>query len=350
MDFVSKELNEFRESKGLLIDVRSPDEYYKGHMPDSINIPLFNNEERSYVGTKYKNSGRRKAVLTGLEIIEKKIDNIIYKFISAEKEFSLKTKDNLEISKEIKIYCARGGMRSQSISWLLEKFHYPNIVLRGGYKSYRKWVLDSFINKMNIVIIGGKTGTGKTKILNDLKKLNYQIIDLESLANHRGSSFGALGMGKQPTNEQFENLIAEELKGFSKTQNTFIESESANIGKCRIPFEFFNQMKNSPRIEIVRDEKSRLDELIKTYSIFSQEALKESVIRIQKRLGPQRTRHAIDAIGKKNWVGVCKPLLEYYDKCYEYELSKRENVYTVNLENKKNNEMLKEFIKNIPKV
>jgi len=292
MYFKRKELEKFRSFKGPLIDVRSPSEYYKGHLPNSINIPLFDNDERSIIGTIYKKEGRKKAVIEGLKFIEKKmellLDNLFmninsYKYISE--------KNNRELL--IRIYCSRGGMRSQSIAWLLEKFKLNPVTLNGGYKIYRRWVLDSFSKKLNIIIIGGKTGTGKTRLLSLLEKYKYQTIDLEGFACHRGSTFGGLGMQKQPSNEQFENIIAEKLNSFKSSNNILVEAESANIGKCKIPHEFFNQMKHSRRIEILRSESNRLDELIDTYSVFKKEELKESVQRIKKRLGPQRTKIAL---------------------------------------------------------
>ena len=259
----SEELEEFRKFKGPLIDVRSPDEHYKGNLPNSINIPLFDNQERSIVGTVYKNNGREKAVIKGLEFVEKKIDNIVNKLIEALISYkTINNNSNLE-EPTIKIYCARGGMRSLSISWLLDKYNLKNITLKGGYKSYRKWTLNSFTKAWELVVVGGKTGTGKTKLIKLLDKNNYQIIDLEGLACHRGSTFGGLGMKSQPSNEQFENLIAEKLNSFSNKEKIFVEAESANIGKCKIPHEFFNQMKNAERIEIIKSESNRLEELIK---------------------------------------------------------------------------------------
>ena len=133
-------------------------------------------------------------------------------------------------------------MRSQSIAWLLEKYKLNPITLKGGYKIYRRWVLDSFSKKLNIVVIGGKTGTGKTRLLSLLEKYKYQTIDLEGFACHRGSTFGGLGMKEQPSNEQFENLIAEKLNSFKCSNNIFVEAESANIGKCKIPHEFIFRM------------------------------------------------------------------------------------------------------------
>ena len=222
-------------------------------------------------------------------------------------------------------------MRSQSISWLLKKYNQRSITLKDGYKTYRKWTLESFIQEWEIVIMGGKTGTGKTKLLKLLGENNYQIIDLEGLACHRGSTFGGLGMKEQPSNEQFENMIAEELNGFKKNKKIFVEAESANIGKCKIPHEFFNQMKIAERIEIIKSDSSRLEELIKTYSIFEETDLIEAVLRIKKRLGPQRTKIAIESIKNKAWNSVCKSILEYYDNCYEYEKTGKKNIKTLDM-------------------
>ncbi len=348
MNFTNKKLKEFRNINGLLIDVRSPEEYYKGHMPNSINIPLFNNEERAIVGKRYKYSGREIAVKEGFKIIDKKIDILIQDFFSVIDEY-LKNNERKIPREQIKmrIYCARGGMRSQSISWLLEKFNFTCITLDGGYKLYRNWVLSNFKEKQNIIVIGGKTGVGKTKILNKLEALNYQILDFESLANHRGSSFGGLGMLKQPTNEQYENMIAEKLINYNSNNITFVEAESPNIGKNRIPFELYEQMKISPRIEIKRAEKIRINELINTYSSFSKDDLKESVLRISKRLGPQRTKSALDSIELENWEGVCKSVLEYYDKCYEYDLKNKLNVKILKMDFKNDDEIIKQIISSL---
>jgi len=345
MYFKRNELEKFRSYKGLLIDVRSPSEYYKGHMPNSINIPLFDNDERSIIGTIYKINGREKAVIKGLMILEKKLELLLENlFINIDSHNNSSDKDNNELL--IKIYCSRGGMRSQSIAWLLEKYKYNPIILNGGYKTYRRWVLNSFSKKWNFIIIGGKTGTGKTRLLSLLEKYKYQTIDLEGFACHRGSTFGGLGMNDQPSNEQFENKIAEKLNSFVTFDNIFVEAESANIGKCKIPHEFFKQMKKSRRIEILRSESNRLDELINTYSVFNKEELKESVLRIKKRLGPQRTKTALESINEEKWDLVCRSVLDYYDRCYEYEKVGKENITLVDLTDKKYDEKILDLIIN----
>ena len=346
MYFKRKELEKFRSFKGPLIDVRSPSEYYKGHMPNSINIPLFDNDERSIIGTIYKKEGRKKAVIEGLKFFEEKMELLLdklFNYIISHK--TILENNNNELF--IKIYCSRGGMRSQSIAWLLEKYKLNPITLKGGYKSYRRWILDCFSKKWNIVIIGGKTGSGKTRLLSLLEKHKYQTIDLEGFACHRGSTFGGLGMKEQPSNEQFENKIAEKLYSFKSINNIFVEAESANIGKCKIPHEFFNQMKKSKRIELLRSESNRLDELIDTYSVFKKEELKESVLRIKKRLGPQRTKIALESINNEKWDLVCRSVLDYYDKCYEYEKVGKTNIKILDLTDKKYDESILELINNV---
>ena len=346
MHFKRKELDKFRSLNGPLIDVRSPSEYYKGHMPNSINIPLFDDDERSIIGTIYKKEGRKKAVIEGLKFLEKKmellLDNLFINIDSHKTKLGIK---NNELS--IRIYCSRGGMRSQSISWLLEKYKFNPITLKGGYKTYRRWILDSFSKKWNIVIIGGKTGTGKTKLLTLLEKYNYQTIDLEGFACHRGSTFGGLGMKEQPSNEQFENKIAEKLNSFISINKIFVEAESSNIGKCKIPHEFFNQMKASRRIEILRSESNRLEELIDTYSFFSKEELQESVLRIKKRLGPQRTKIALESINNEKWDLVCRSVLDYYDKCYEFEKVGKTNIKLLDLTDRKYDERILDLINDV---
>ena len=137
-------LENFRKYKGPLIDVRSPDEYYKGNMPNSINIPIFDNEERSIIGKIYKDNGREKAVIRGLEYMENKIEVLVNKLFDTLDFYNSKNHNSNFEEHPLKIYCARGGMRSLSISWLLTKYNLRTITLKDGYKSYRKWTLDSF--------------------------------------------------------------------------------------------------------------------------------------------------------------------------------------------------------------
>ncbi len=154
-------------------------------------------------------------------------------------------------------------------------------------------------------------------------------------------------MKEQPTNEQYENLIAEDLVQFNKDKFIFVESESPNIGKNRIPHELYKQIKKAKRVEIIRDESIRIKELINTYSKYQKIDLKESVRKISKRLGPQRTKSAIDSIDNEDWENVCKAVLDYYDKCYEYELKDKDDVKILDMGFRTDHEIINEIIKNI---
>ena len=319
-------IEDFRDLTSPIVDVRSPSEFSQGHWPDAVNIPLFSNEERETIGRIYKNNSRLKAVLVGLKFTlpnTSKILELIKKL--------LKKKGG---GNSLRIYCWRGGMRSGAFAWLARTIGIKTYLLKGGYKSYRKWVLNQFESDLPIRLIGGKTGTRKTDLLNYINKENIHVIDLEGIACHRGSSFGALGMSKQPTTQQFENILAESLDDFHKKDKAveiWLEAESSNLGKCRIPNILYSQMKKAPVLEIIKTKNERIKNLVNLYSLNSQNELKDAVERIQKRLGPQRTNEALLAINNKEWSKACAAILDYYDRCYEYELNKTKNVDSIDL-------------------
>ena len=224
-------------------------------------------------------------------------------------------------------------MRSSAFAWLARTIGIKTYLLKDGYKSYRQWVLNKFESDLPIRLLGGRTGTGKTDILNYINSKHIFAIDLEGLANHRGSSFGSLGMEEQPSTQQFENIIAELLENFSQSsaKEIWLEAESSNLGKCRIPYDLYKQMKTAPILEITKTEKERIDKLVNVYSQNPQNKLKEAVNRISKRLGPQRTKEALIAIDKKDWSKACKAMLEYYDRCYDFELKKTTTLNSIDL-------------------
>ena len=319
-------LTDFRNLTCPIVDVRSPGEFFHGHWPGAINIPLFSDMEREIIGKSYKKESRLKAILKGLKITLENITKL------SELIIHLTTKEE-GINKSLRIYCWRGGMRSSTFAWLAQTIGVETYLLKGGYKSYRKWVLNQFEADLPIRLIGGKTGTRKTDLLNHINKENIYVIDLEGIANHRGSSFGSLGMAEQPTTQQFENILAETLSNFYKKNavEIWIEAESSNLGKCRIPNNLYAQMKKAPVIEIIKTKNERVKNLVELYSQNSQAELKDAVNRISKRLGPQRTKAALTSIEKKEWSKACEAMLDYYDKCYEYELKNRNNVNSINI-------------------
>ena len=319
-------VTDFRNLTCPIVDVRSPSEFCQGHWPGAVNIPLFSDTERQTIGKSYKKESRLKAIYNGLKITLPKTAKL-FKLIL---ETTIKDK---RLNRSLRIYCWRGGMRSKAFAWLARTIGIETYLLRGGYKSYRKWVLNQFETDLPIRLIGGKTGTRKTDLLNYIEKENIYVIDLEGMANHRGSSFGSLGMKEQPTTQQFENLLAESLEIFqnNKASEIWIEDESSNLGKCRIPINLYKKMRNAPIIEIIKTKNERLENLVNLYSKNPQNQLKDAVLRITKRLGPQRTREALSAIEKKEWSKACSAMLDYYDKCYEYELKKATSINSINL-------------------
>ena len=319
-------LTDFRNSTTPIVDVRSPFEFSQGHWPGAINIPLFSDKERELIGKSYKKESRLKAIFNGLKITLPNTSKLL--------EIILQTTiKERGVKKSLRIYCWRGGMRSYTFAWLARTIGIKTYLLKGGYKSYRKWVLNQFEADLPIRLLGGKTGTRKTDLLNCINNEKIFVIDLEGIAKHRGSSFGALGMGTQPSTQQFENILAESIDRFHKSNSheIWLEAESSNLGKCRIPNGFYKKMKEAPIVEIIKSDKERVDNLVKTYSENSQEELKDSVNRISKRLGPQRAKKALDAIENKEWAEACKAMLDYYDRCYEYELKKTKNINSINL-------------------
>ncbi len=319
-------VTDFRNLTSQIIDVRSPIEFSQGHLPGAINIPLFSDNERTLIGKSYKKESRLKAILNGLKVTVPKTTKLLE--IILQKTEKIKNKKN-----SLRIYCWRGGMRSSAFAWLARTIGFKTYLLKGGYKSYRKWVLNQFEADLPIRLLGGKTGTSKTDLLKQINNKNIYVIDLEGIANHRGSSFGSLGMGEQPSSQQFENTLAELLNEFHESTaiEIWIEAESSNLGKCRIPNALYTKMKKAPILEIIKTKDERIDNLVNVYSQNSQKELKEAVNRISKRLGPQRTKEALNAIEKKEWSKACKAMLDYYDSCYEYELQKNKNIQSIDL-------------------
>ena len=312
VDVLSLSVQELRSQPGPLVDVRSPGEFAKGHWPGAVNIPLFSDDERAAVGTAYKQSGRLPAVHLGLSITGPKL---------ARHADAL---DQIRDRGNPRIYCWRGGMRSASMAWLAQQIDLSPILLTGGYKTYRRWVQDQFMRPWPIRVLGGRTGTGKTDLLLAMERKGIAILDLEGVANHRGSSFGGLGQPPQPSTEHYENLLAEVLDrhSASSAEAIWLEAESIQVGRCRIPKPFFDQMQQAPVLEIQRNLDERVKQLVTVYGNQGGEALAEATQRISRRLGPQRTKQALEAISRSDWAEACRATLDYYDRCYDRELER----------------------------
>ncbi|MBK7762789.1 MAG: tRNA 2-selenouridine(34) synthase MnmH [Bacteroidetes bacterium] len=307
------ELKEFlsKSKNTCVIDVRTPDEFSQGHIIGAYNLPLFSNEERKLVGTCYKQEGREPAILLGFELIGNRWATYIRE---AEK---LCTEKTPATPKHIVVHCWRGGMRSAAMAWALSMYGFNVSVLQGGYKVCRKYYLDILEQRYPILILSGKTGSAKTKILLEMQKLGEQVIDLEGLANHQGSSFGSMGSDYQPSQELFENLLANELMKQDVGKNIWLENESLAIGKIMIPRTLFAQMRSADIINIELPYTERVDFLYEEYGKLDKVFLMESVHRISKRLGPNETKLSLQAIEENRMKDFIKQVLVYYDKNYQ---------------------------------
>ncbi len=296
-----------------VIDVRSPSEFSYGHIPGAKNIPLFDDTERAIVGTKYKKEGRTPAILEGLK--------------KAGPAMSFKLEQALKYAKDGKllVHCWRGGMRSEAMAWLFSLGDIESEVLEGGYKAYRNHILNKLAEKRKMIVLGGMTGSSKTHILGFIKESGNQVIDLERIANHKGSAFGSLGQLPQPTTEHFANLLFNEWEKLDCRFPCWVEDESRNIGSVFMPDKFYTNMQDTPTIILMLDVRTRLPRLLTEYSAYPPEMLKASIKKISKRLGGDNTRDAVDAVDKGDFAKAIAITLYYYDKAYMFGLKKKNN-------------------------
>ncbi len=287
-----------------IVDARSPCEYAQGHIPESVNVPLFTDDERSQVGTCYQQKGREEAVRLGLSFVGPKM----VAFVDQAQE--------LAREKHLLLYCARGGMRSSSLAWLWKLAGLRVTTLQGGYKAFRQWVLETLAKPRPLRILGGKTGSGKTAVLQEIPTLGEQVIDLEALAHHRGSVFGGLGQLPQPTQQQFENELALHLSERDDSRPIWLESESRRIGLMQIPQPFWDQMLVAPGVLLEIPPQRRLDHLLQEYGHFTPEQLTTSVGYIAKRLGGDRHQQLVNLIQDGNLSEAVQIMMHYYDKTY----------------------------------
>jgi tRNA 2-selenouridine synthase len=321
-----KDITVFLELAKLhpVIDVRSPGEFAHAHIPGAYNLPLFTDEERKQVGTAYKQESRETAIKIGLDYFGVKMRKMVEEmetFTKASKEQTLL------------IHCWRGGMRSAAIAWLMNLYGFKVYTLAGGYKAYRKWVMEQFEKEYPFHIVGGYTGSAKTLVMQELARQSSVMIDLEGIAKHKGSAFGALGEGLQPSQEMFENLLATALINASQQCRSangeapiWLEDESQRIGLVNIPQPLWKTIRNSPVYFLDIPFEERLNYIVEGYGKFDREKLIGAIIRIQKRLGGLETKTAVGCMVEGDIKESFRILLKYYDKYYLKGLHSRDQL------------------------
>jgi tRNA 2-selenouridine synthase len=313
-------LKEFLQEAGPILDVRTPSEYEQGHIPESILFPLFSDAERADIGSVYKKQSRQEAIELGLILIQPKLEKLFAQALCL-------------LTSVGKVVCWRGGMRSGFVAHLLELLGYKIHSLQGGYKMYRRWALQRLerlcphFNPVSLYVLGGLTGSGKTQILHALQRMGEQVIDLEALANHRGSAFGAIGLTRQSTQEQFENELALALERIDWSKPIWIEDESRLIGRCHLPTALHESMLRSPLFCIQRNHSERLQHLLAQYGQAPKQELLEATKKIAKRLGSQLSIEIQQLLEYSKNEQAFDRLLSYYDKTYQYQIAKRNVVY-----------------------
>ncbi|MEL6657712.1 MAG: tRNA 2-selenouridine(34) synthase MnmH [Bacteroidota bacterium] len=305
-----------------LLDVRSPGEYTKGHWPGALSLPLFDNAERAEVGTLYKRDSPDAAFLQGLELVGKKM------------RWYVEEARRLAPNQEVAIHCWRGGQRSQSMGWLLGKTFSDVQVIEGGYKALRKAGREALKQfSRPVLVLSGPTGSGKTKILQALKELGETVVDLEGIASHKGSAFGALGEDQQPTVEHFENLLFHHFLQLNPldTKPVWLEDESQSIGRVYLPAELWQHIASAPLVVLDLPLEWRIDNLVEDYANYPVEELKEAFGRIRKRLGGQHLQAALAALDQQDYAAAASIALRYYDKAYALSQQKHQRQVALRL-------------------
>ncbi|MEO1431125.1 MAG: tRNA 2-selenouridine(34) synthase MnmH [Cyanobacteria bacterium J06633_8] len=303
-----------KETYSEIIDVRSSSEFAEDCIPGAINLPVLNDAERAEVGTIYKQLSPFQARKIGAALVSKNISKHLEEhFVNKEKNY------------QPLIYCWRGGQRSASLATVLSQIGWRVTLLEGGYKTYRNYVrqeLDSLPGKLNYRILCGLTGSGKTHILEKMRQRGFQILDLEALANHRGSLLGEEWRGKvspQPTQKCFDSKLLQSLQSFNHNKTVWVESESSKIGEVHLPSSLWNKMKQSSCVEIQLPLDIRVEYLLAEYPHFinNPEILKAKLEKLKSNCGWKKISQWYRMINNQDWTSFVKDILQsHYDPTY----------------------------------
>lgn len=307
-----------------IIDARTPLEFADDHLPGAINVPIMTDAERVEIGTLYKQQGPQMGRIRGLELTCHRFPSIVATIAEAA------------AGRPILVYCWRGGLRSESVALLLEMSGLPVVKLEGGYKTFRKLVSSFFESvslPVQLVVLHGMTGSGKTEFLNQLPASDWTVIDLEGLARHRGSAFGSLGLRGQPPQKRFETLLWDAFRRAPLDRPIVVEGESKRIGRVTLPGNLYEVMAEGTKIWCEVSIATRVKRLANEYAHQAYRGpMTEALERIKKKLSGPHYEELKQKLKAWDAEGLAQGLIEqYYDKLY-YRVRKWEPQGTISLE------------------
>ena len=310
----------------LWVDVRTPLEFLDGAIAGAVNIPLLSNEERVEIGTLYKQKGTWVARERGLELVSPKFPSL-YEQVKKVSQ-----------GKKPILYCWRGGLRSLTVATILDLVGLEVSVIEGGYKSYRNEVLRVLNGQypFELITLYGLTGSGKTSLLQKMKKEGLSVIDLEALACHRGSLLGQVGIPTRQNQKNFEALLYDEFRKYQNQKIVFIEGESRRIGPVVLPQSWMDQMQRGRKIFIQSSLEKRTHRILGDY--LSQEKwlpeFEEALHSLQKYLGGELFKEVLSLFQNKEYPKMVSLLLErYYDRNYKFSAKAEKEKFILTLEN-----------------
>jgi len=294
-----------------IIDARTPSEFAEDHIPGAISAPVLDDAQRAEVGTMYKQVSAFEAKKVGAALIARNVAAHVEK-LWKEKEKTWKPL----------VYCWRGGKRSGAMAHILREVGWEAETLPGGYKAYRRWVVQELEGKpleLEYIVVHGPTGSGKSRLLASLKAAGAQVLDLESLAAHRGSVLGGLPDRPQPSQKMFESLLLKELSDLKAAGPVYVEGESKKIGQLQVPEALIARMRASPCVRLETDTESRVTLLLDEYRHFLQDrnALGRQLDCLVSLHGREKVAEWKALAERGAWREfVARLLTEHYDPAY----------------------------------
>ncbi len=307
-----------RDSGALFVDARSPAEFAEATIPGAINVPLLDNEERARVGTVYKERGPAEARRLGVELVAPRIPRMIEQVAAVRGESR----------QPAVVFCWRGGMRSRALTSFLELAGIPARQLKGGHKAFRAYLRDFFERGEwgRLLVLRGLTGVGKTRLLLRLRDEGCPVLDLEGLAGHRGSAFGALGLPPQPAQKVFEAHLWDALRRIPPDSYALTEGESRHIGRLGLPERVHQSLQSEVSLWIEASLEQRVRNILEEYP--AREEQKDAFVKpiesLRRRLGNAAVEGLLQLLAASRWEELTRELMVlYYDPLYRHTLPER---------------------------